>query len=205
MYHWSAGNMKMNEGITEKEEELKKQDELKRTGMGSLDRYKEFAKLKAQKKKEEKKMQLNQEAIQICPACETRSLVVWYSSGYEHTKLFCLDCGRFWLEAEAEMIQDPREYTDWKIRELDKKVQKSIESIAVEEEEDVYGKYIDKKNEQLDKDVEGIVEGAISKVITASHAACHAAGIPCDPNTYDGIRSIEFCLEKMKKEMKQNE
>lgn len=58
-----------------------------------------------------------------------------------------------------------------------------------------YEGYIDWKNEQLDKEVMQIVEGAISKINMASLAS----GIPCDPDTSDGIRSIELCLEKMKK------
>jgi hypothetical protein len=167
----------------------------------------------------EQKVELNQESIQICPVCGKKGVVVWYD--VITTKLFCLECGGFWIEGE-DIKEDPREYVDWKIRELDKKVQKIVEKaisdvakncpitpwklsestiIVGEEKEDTYGKYIDEKNKQLDKEVEGIVEGAISKVIMASLAS----GVPCDPDTSDGINYIESCLDKMKKEMEESE
>lgn len=130
-------------------------------------------------------MVLNQEAIQICPICEERSVVVWY--GMNQTKLFCLECGRFWIEAEdvkSELVSNRHEIHFQGLTLL-------------EGDEDTYGKELDERNKQLDKEVEWIVEGAISKIIMASLAS----GIPCDPDTSDGIRSIESCLEKMKKEM----
>lgn len=64
---------------------------------------------------------------------------------------------------------------------------------VVEEREDRYGKYIDEKNKQLDKEVEDIVKGSITKVIMASLAS----GVPCDPDTSSAIKYIESCLEKM--------
>jgi hypothetical protein len=166
-------------------------------------------------KKEEDKVVLNQEAIQICPVCEERSVVVWYGEIAQLTKMFCLECGRFWIEVEGVMREDRMEYTDWMTRQLEK-YKKIIRNRPVtglhfqdsgeygwlgEEKEDTYGKHIDEKNKQLDKEVEWIVEGAISKVIMASLAS----GVPCDPDTSDGINYIESCLDKMKKEMEESE
>jgi hypothetical protein len=159
-------------------------------------------------KVEKEKVELNQGAIAICPVCEMRSVVVWYEEIAQLTKMFCLECGRFWIEVGGVTREDHRGHTDWMTRHLEKynrisrnpgtglHVQDSGEyGWLGEEKEDTYGKYIDEKNKELDKEVEWIVEGAIAKVITASLAS----GVPCDPATSDGINYIESCLEKMKK------
>lgn len=193
--------------ITKKEEE----EESKKRVSGSLSRYKEFAKWKAQK--EEDAVKLNQESIQICPVCEKKSVVVWYSSGYEHTKMFCLECGRFWIESEG-INEDPREYIDWKIRELDKKVQEMVEDVKSKLIK--YGKYRDDKvedggaviernwdankiaeikMEQLGIKTNKIVKDTITEVILAGIELF----IVGDLSNMDAINEIEACLEDIKK------
>ena len=51
--------------------------------------------------KEEEEVEINTDALQICPTCGKRNLVL-YTAINQPSKLFCLGCGKYWVEVQNE-------------------------------------------------------------------------------------------------------
>lgn len=46
--------------------------------------------------------EINTDALQICPACGKKTLVLYTARGNQPSKLFCLGCGEFWVGVQNE-------------------------------------------------------------------------------------------------------
>jgi rRNA maturation protein Nop10 len=48
------------------------------------------------------KLEINTDALQICPNCGKKTLVLYPARGNQPSKLFCLGCGGYWVGRENE-------------------------------------------------------------------------------------------------------